>query len=102
MNWITSIKERAPELAPLSLFIASPKGEAISDCAQGECRAFSIVLICLSVCLSVCKLRDQVYLTRTKCDLVCPPSQVYRHIQVTLGQVTIVTHARDWLELDQR
>ena len=34
--------------------------------------------------------------------LVCLPSQVYRHIQVTLGQVTIVTHARDWLELDQR
>uniref|UniRef100_M4BSX9 Uncharacterized protein n=1 Tax=Hyaloperonospora arabidopsidis (strain Emoy2) TaxID=559515 RepID=M4BSX9_HYAAE len=31
------------------IIIASPKGEAISNCAQGECRTFVIVLICLSV-----------------------------------------------------
>ena len=35
----------------LFILIASLKSEAISDCAQGECRTFEIVLI--YVCLSV-------------------------------------------------
>ena len=34
--------------------VASPKGEAISDSAQGECRTFQIVPLSVCVCIPVC------------------------------------------------
>ena len=61
------------------LLIASPKSEAISDCARLDAKLLNRTY--LRVCLCVCKITRVIYPARTKCDLVCPPSSVYRHIR---------------------
>ena len=78
--------------------IASPKGEAIRDCAQGECRTFEIVLIC--VCLSVNNAARCTLHLLSAMQLV--PLLGIQAMKPRFGWVTIVVHACDWLKIDQR
>ena len=79
----------------MNVKVASPKTEALSDCARAECRNFEIVLICLYVCIN-----NAVRCTLHILSTISPVPLIGIGIfKVTIWICYYMVHACNWLKI---